>query len=152
MKSRLIFPIFLLLALSGCTMESSSDTKSTPSPKEKAPYAYSILKTVKRKVVTNYHIWIKDTAFTKEGLSRFNKFFRKENCSGQCNISLYDTDKIKNDIDNFDLEGKKYVFFADHLIGYSEFEMPDSPIEWYPWQDFQYGKAGGKNWKKKPIK
>ncbi len=151
--------VFIALGL-GCNSKSGSGTEpkqpssgTTPQPsKDKAAYAYSILKEEVNAVVTNYHVWIKDKDFTKEGLTEFAKNFRKENCSTQCNISLYDTDEIANDVSNFDLEGKDYLFFADHFIGASSFEMPDEPILWYPYQDFKYRDLGGRNWKKEPIK
>lgn len=154
MNRQISLVTIVLLFLAACSTETSSDTGTSAPPKAKAkpPYEYSILKKVERKVVTNYYVWIKADDFTEEGLTKFVRFFRKEHCSGQCNISLYDTDKIKNDVDNFDLEGQKYLFLADHFIGSSSFDIPNEPIWWYPYQDAKYSKLGGKNWKKKPIK
>jgi hypothetical protein len=152
MKMRSVLLLGLGLVLAACTNEANPETTTPSRPKSEAPYRYAILKTVNRKLVTNYHVWIKDTAFTEEGLTKFAKIFRTENCIGDCNISLYDTDKIRNGGDAFGLEGKEYVEFADHFIGNSGFGSPDDPIWWYPYQDGKYAKSGGRNWKKKPVK
>lgn len=153
-KSCWLLSLILFVWICGCTPNSDRGSVSDKetAPVEEMPYEFDVLRVVEHKVVTNYHIWIKDTAFTKEGLTKFARLFRERSCSGQCNISFYDTDKIAKDIDNFDLEGKDYLYFADHFIGNSSFEMPNEPIWWYMYQDAKYRDLGGKNWKKEPIK
>lgn len=120
--------------------------------KELDALSFEIIKEVKKPVVTNYHILIKQHDFNKEKANDFIKSFRKFKCKGDCNINLYDSKEIIPLIDKYtNLKDFEYLIFADHYIASSSFDAPESAW-WYPYQDFKYKELGGKNWKKEPIK
>jgi hypothetical protein len=112
---------------------------------------YQILITDHRPAVQNFHVWLKRKKFDKNYVYQFSKAFRKEYCTQNCNIDIYDSNNIKSLIGIYPLEGKAYLKMADHLISFSSFDATEVR-DWYPYQDFHYKELGGKNWKKDPIK
>ncbi|AOM79506.1 hypothetical protein [Pedobacter steynii] len=115
------------------------------------PNDYQILKTNHNTIVENFHVLLKHKNFDKNYVYQFIKAFRKENCTKNCNVELYDSKSILNLIDVYPLEGQDYLKMADHLISISSFDASEDS-SWYPCQNFKYNELGGKNWKKTPIK
>ena len=112
---------------------------------------YEIIKTRHNSAVQNFHILLKRKKFDKNYLYQFSKEFRKEHCTMNCNVIIYDTKAIMSLIDVYPLDKKSYIKMADHLLSFSTFDAAEVR-DWYPYQDFQYRDYGGKNWKKEPIK
>jgi len=112
---------------------------------------YEILKTEHNSAVDNYHVLLKKKEFDKNYVYQFIKQFRKENCTNNCNVNLYDNKSIEKLIGIYPLPDKDYLKMADHLISISTFDATEVR-DWYPYQDFHYKELGGKNWKKEPIK
>lgn len=111
---------------------------------------YEILKTNHNEAVQNFHVLLIRRKFDKNYAYQFIKAFRKENCTKNCNVELYDSKSIISLIDVYPLEDKDYLKMADHLISISTFDATEVR-DWYPYQDFRYEQLGGKNWKKNPI-
>lgn len=140
------------MALSSCNKEQS--TPSTPRAKiekPKPPLSYKIIKTDHRKLVENFHIEILSEKFDESSVNALKKFCRQELCTGDCNLSFYDTSGILDLIGVYPLGDKDYLRFADHFVASSSFDIPNSPVSWYPYQDIKYKKLGGKNWKKPKL-
>ena len=114
-------------------------------------FQHEIIKTDHKSLVENFHILFSDSNFDKEILSEFTKVFRKNKCSKDCNISIYDSKKILDLIGKYPLNNSQYLKMAEHLLSISSFDAPKYK-SWYPYQDIKYKKLGGKNWKKEPIK
>ena len=114
-------------------------------------FQYEIIKTNHKSLVENFHILFSDSNFNKEILSEFTKVFRKNKCSKDCNISIYDSKKILDLIGKYPLNNSQYLKMAEHLLSISSFDAPKHK-SWYPYQDTKYKTLGGKNWKKEPIK
>lgn len=115
---------------------------------------YEIIKTDSKPTVDNFHILIKFTGYNFHNQDKIREFiekFKKEFCTRNCNINIYDSKSVLTLIDNFQIKDKDYIKLADHFVAISSFDMPES-IVWYPFQDFKYKELGGKNWKKEPIK
>lgn len=112
---------------------------------------YEILKTEHNSTVENYHVLLKKKDFDKNYVYQFIKQFRKENCKGNCNVSLYDNKSVAKLIGIYPLPDKDYLKMADHLISISTFDATEVR-DWYPYQDFHYRELGGKSWQKEPIK
>lgn len=98
--------------------------------------------------VENFHVYLKKKNFDKEYIYQFTKALRKAICTGNCNISLYDSKSISSLIGVYPLEDKDYIKFADHLISISTFDATEVK-DWYPYQDFHHKELGGKNLKRK---
>ncbi|WP_124586957.1 SH3 domain-containing protein [Pedobacter sp. KBW06] len=113
--------------------------------------SYEILETEHNRAVQNFHVLLKRAKFDKNYVYQFIKAFRKENCTMNCNVNLYDSKSVSNLIGVYPLEGKDYLKMADHLISASSFDATEVR-DWYPYQDFKYKEFGGRNWKKKPVK
>lgn len=114
------------------------------------PKDYEILKTRHNAALENYHVLLNRKKFDKNYAYQFIKAFRKEHCTRNCNVSLYDSKSVAGLIGVYPLEGKDYLKMADHLISISSFDATEVR-DWYPYQDFRYGELGGRNWKKAPI-
>ncbi len=108
---------------------------------------YEIIKTSHNSTVQNFHVLLKQKAFDKEYVYQFIKEFRKEHCTMNCNVLVYDTKAILPLIDIYPLEKKDYIKMADHLVSFSSSDATEIR-DWYPYQDFKYRDYGGKNWKK----
>ncbi len=115
------------------------------------PREYEILKTDHKPVVENFHVLLKRPNFDKNDVHQFIKQFRKENCSKNCNVLVYDDKSVLPLVDIYPLTEKDYLKLADHFVSMSTFDAIEVR-DWYPYQDFQYKEYGGKNWKKEPIK
>jgi len=111
---------------------------------------YEIIKTGHNSNIHNFHVLIKQKEFNKETVFEFIKKFRKEHCTSNCNVFVYDSKSISQLIDKYPLEGSDYINLADHFVSMSTFDAIELK-SWYPYQDFQYKEYGGKNWKKEPI-
>lgn len=68
----------------------------------------------------------------------------------QCNINIIDAKDIYPLITEYPLDGKDYLYVADHFVAIVTFD--DTSVWMYPYQDSKYRDLGGKNWKKEPIK
>jgi len=112
---------------------------------------YEIIKTDHNQAVENFHVFLKHTHFDKNFVYQFTKQFRKEHCTRNCNVCVYDSKSILPLVDVYPLKGKDYIKLADHFLSMSTFDAPDVR-DWYPYQDFKYKEYGGNNWKKEPIK
>jgi hypothetical protein len=115
------------------------------------PKEYEIMKTEHKPVVQNFHVLLKHPNFDKNYVYQFIKQFRKENCTMNCNVYVYDTKSILPLVDIYPLTGKDYIKLADHFVSMSTFDATEVR-DWYPYQDFKYKEYGGKNWKKEPVK
>lgn len=113
--------------------------------------AYEIIKTNHNSNVQNFYIYIKQKDFNLESVSDLIENLRKEICTKDCNIEIYDSKDISTLINKYPLEWKEYIKVADHFVAMSSFDAPSS-VWWYPFQDFQYKEYGWTNWKKEPIK
>lgn len=111
---------------------------------------YEILKVKHNSAVENFHVLLKKPSFDKSFVHQFIKQFREENCTMDCNVYVYDSKSILPLVDVYPIKGKEYVKLADHFISMSTFDAP-AVRYWYPYQDIQYKKYGGKNWKKVPV-
>jgi hypothetical protein len=112
---------------------------------------YEIIKIAHKPAVQNFHVHLKHPNFDKNYVYQFVRQFRKENCTMNCNVYVYDTKSILPLVDIYPLVGKDYIKLADHFVSMSTFDAPEVR-DWYPFQDFKYKEYGGKNWKKEPIK
>ncbi len=108
---------------------------------------FEILKTDHNSAVQNFHVLLKRKDFDKNYVYQFIKAFRKENCTKNCNVNLYDSKSIEKLIGLYALNDKDYLKMADHLISASTFDATEVRY-WYPFQDFHYKEIGGTNWKK----
>lgn len=115
------------------------------------PKEYEIMKSEHKPTVQNFYVLLKHPNFDKNYIYQFTKQFRKENCTMDCNVYIYDTKSILSLVDVYPLTGKDYIKLADHFVSMSTFDAPEVR-DWYPYQDFKYKEYGGKNWKKEPIK
>ncbi len=111
---------------------------------------YEIIKESHKPAAQNFHVLLKHPNFDKNYVYQFIKQFRKENCTMNCNILVYDTISILPLVDRYPLKSKDYIKLADHFISMSTFDATEVR-DWYPYQDFKYKEYGGKNWKKDPI-
>lgn len=114
------------------------------------PKEYEIMKTEHKPAVQNFHVLLTHLNFDKNYVYQFVKQFRKENCTMNCNVYVYDTKSVLSLVDLYPLMGKNYIKLADHFVSMSTFDAPEVR-DWYPYQDFKYKEYGGKNWKKEPI-
>jgi hypothetical protein len=112
---------------------------------------YEIMKSGHKSTIQNFHVLLKHPNFDKNYVHQFIKQFRKENCTMNCNVYVYDTKSILPLVDVYPLKEKDYIKLADHFVSMSTFDATEVK-DWYPYQDFQYKEYGGKNWKKEPIK
>lgn len=115
------------------------------------PKEYEIMKTDHKPAVENFHVLLKHPNFDKNYVYQFIKQFRKENCTMNCNVLVYDSKSILPLVDIYPLTGKDYIKLADHFVSMSTFDATEVR-DWYPYQDFKYKEYGGNNWKKEPIK
>lgn len=115
------------------------------------PTHYEIMKSSHKPTVQNFHVLLKVQNFDKNYVYQFTKQFRKENCTMNCNVYVYDTKSILPLVDIYPLTNKDYIKLADHLISMSAFDATEVR-DWYPYQDLKYKEYGGRNWKKEPIK
>jgi|GEM_PF-938043 len=115
------------------------------------PKEYEILKRSHNAAVENFHVLLKRKSFNKNYVYQFIKAFRKQYCTRNCNVMVYDSREIINLMDVYPLKDKDYLLMADHLISFSTFNATEVR-DWYPYQDFYYCELGGKNWKKEPVK
>lgn len=115
------------------------------------PKEYEIMKESHKPAAQNFHILLKHPNFDKNYVYQFIKQFRKEHCTMNCNVLVYDSKSILPLVDIYPLEGKDYIKLADHFISMSTFDATEVRY-WYPYQDLKYKEYGGKNWKKEPIK
>lgn len=112
---------------------------------------YEIIKTNHNSAVQNFRVYLKRKDFDKHYVYQFIKAFRRENCTMNCNVEVYDSKSILSLIDVYPLGDRDYLKIADHLISISTFDASEVR-DWYPYQDFRYKELGGKNWKKEPVK
>lgn len=129
----------------------SKDDEEKQSLGKLDPKEYEIMKTDHKPAVENFHVLLKHPNFDKNYVYQFIKQFRKENCTMNCNVHVYDTKSILPLVDIYPLTGKDYIKLADHFVSMSTFDATEVR-DWYPYQDFKYKEYGGKNWKKEPIK
>lgn len=115
------------------------------------PNEYEIMKTGHNQAVENFHVILRRSNFNKNFIYQFTKQFRKEHCTRNCNVYVYDTKSILPLVDIYPLAGKDYIKLADHFISMSTFDATEVR-DWYPYQDIKYKEYGGNNWKKEPIK
>ncbi len=106
---------------------------------------YRILTTRHNAAVQNFHVLVKRKKFDEEYIYQFCKAFRSTNCTGSCNLYIYDSSIIKNLIGIHPLPDADYLKMADHLVAISS--SGSELRDWYPYQDFRYKKLGGKNFK-----
>ena len=104
------------------------------------------------KLVENYDYLLLSQDKTEENIKRIGLELKKMKCKKSCNISLFDDKKaydLNEDEINYFGEALKqwdrenYVFLADHLVGFLDFETGD--VEYYPLRkDLMYNeiKAG----------
>ncbi len=149
--------VLSLTALDSCdSPKAETPSQQTGQVDEKAPDflkadEYEIMVNDTRHAnVKNFHVWMKKPDFDSLYVYSFIDKFRAEYCSGKCNVSVYDSDKVKDLVLKYPIEGDEYVLLADHFVSSSDFAYP-SMRDWYPYQDWNYSKQRGKNWKKKPI-
>ncbi|MFD2935484.1 hypothetical protein [Spirosoma flavum] len=115
------------------------------------PEEFEIIKTKHNSAVENYYVLLKRKKFDEKSVHEFVKSFRQQFCPTNCNVNVYDSNMVLPLLDVYPLPQKDYIKVADHYISMSTFDAPEVR-DWYPYQDFQYGQYGGRNWKKKPIK
>jgi len=111
---------------------------------------YEIMKTRHKQTVENFYVLLKHPNFDKHYVHYFVKEFRKEHCTMNCNVFVYDSRLVLPLVDIYPLGNKDYIKLADHFISMSTFDATEVR-DWYPYQDFKYKEYGGKNWKKDPI-
>lgn len=129
----------------------SKDEEEKQSLGKLDPKEYEIMKTEHKPAVENFHVLLKHPNFDKNYVYQFIKQFRKENCTMNCNVYVYDSKSILPLVDVYPLTGKDYIKLANHFVSMSTFDATEVR-DWYPYQDFKYKEYGGKNWKKEPIK
>jgi len=129
----------------------SKEDEEKQSLKRIDPNEYEIIKESHKPAAQNFHVLLKHPNFDRNYVYQFIKQFRKEHCTMNCNVLVYDTKSILPLVDIYPLEGKDYIKLADHFISMSTFDAIEVR-DWYPYQDFKYKDYGGKNWKKEPIK
>lgn len=113
-------------------------------------FKYETMLITENNVSKNYHILLDISNLTKENIKSFIYQFREENCSS-CTIYIYDTKDIKPLIEKYPLKNNEYVKFADHFVASSTFDVPKF-VSFYPYQDIQYKKYGGRNFKEDKLK
>ncbi len=112
--------------------------------------SYEIVGTDHNDAVENFYVFIKGIKVDKDSLQAFVDKFKNEYCNIQCNINIIDTKDIYPLITEYPLDGKDYLYVADHFVAMVTFD--DASVWMYPYQDSKYRDLGGKNWKKEPIK
>lgn len=98
--------------------------------------------------VTNYYIKNNTCKLDDSDLYNFAKAIQKH-VGGKCNIYIYSSDKVKDLMTKYPLQGEEYLKVADAFVYSLGF---DGTYSFYPFQDIQYKEFGGRNWKKDPIK
>lgn len=152
--------VFLILMVSTTKTENNEDKKNfeitpttelktttEPTDKPEKLYDYEILYRNENKTVENYMVLIKTGDDGK-----VIAFEVKKECKKPCNIAIYnDKEALELEKQYDDMMGtpnttpeelqvwkeKNYVFVADHLVGYINFELPDDYNE-YPYKDWYY--------------
>jgi len=102
--------------------------------------------------VENFYYLYTGTDKTKEVVENIARKIKASECKKPCNISLYDDKKAidldlqYNQISDIneakDWKEKNYVFVANHLLGYLEFEG-DGIFIYYPYKDWYYKQLTG---------
>lgn len=128
------------------TSELNEMQKEITIPKRLDVNKFEIMTTDHHAAVENFYILLKGQTLTKDSLQVFVNMFRKEYCSNQCNINLYDDNSIKSLVTKYPLGDKEYLRVADHYVASSSFDMTE--VWLYPFQDIKYKELGGQNWKK----
>lgn len=120
--------------------------KKTPQNEASKQYSYEVLDKNENKVVENYKVLIKPGDNGKEIAMEV-----KKECKKPCNISIFDNkdallfekqyDDMMGNLDTLPEElqewkKKHYIFVADHLVGYVDFESGE--YEEYPYKDSFY--------------
>lgn len=167
MKHKIIHSLLLAIIISGlfsCGQNNSStnakvDTstvlnrqKNTAKIESLDTNLYEIVKVTKNRLVTNYYVLIKFSHFNKDTIIDFMKKFKSEFGYKTSNVDLFDSRKALTLVDKEPLEGKEYVYVADHYIAMSIFDEDPNDLSYYPFQDYNYKDYGGKNWKVIPVK
>lgn len=111
---------------------------------------YSVLVTDHNPAVQNFHILLKGKKRDETYLKEVVTSVRTNECSGDCNVSLYDSPYILRLATKYPLTNKEYLRLADHYVALSTFDAPNY-VSTYPYQDLRYKELGGKNWKKNPV-
>lgn len=109
---------------------------------------YEIMHKDKQGTVTNYYIKNITCKLNEHDLYDFAKAIQKQ-VGGKCNIYIYSSDKVKDLMTKYPLQGEEYLKVADAFVYSIDF---DGAYSFYPFQDIQYKEFGGENWKKEPIK
>ena len=148
----LAITIFLLTACGSKNPDSTTTTAETPAAQQTAPSAdeYEIIGTNHNTAVQNFYVLVKKPGFDKASVTALVAKFKAENCSGDCNVKLYDSKEISHLLTKYPLADDEYLLMADHYVADGAFGS--DYVAWYPYQDFKYRDLGGKNWKKEPIK
>lgn len=137
MKNTVIL-IIILIAVS-CTGNNKQEVEKKRKPIQLDESKYEVFYLTSNKVVSNYHVLLKENITNKDSVKVFVDKFRAQWCVKGCNVYIYDSKDILLLIDKYPLEGNEYVKFADHLVASSPFDAP-SVIMWYPYKDEQYKK------------
>ena len=109
---------------------------------------YEIMHKDKQGTITNYYIKNITCKLNEPDLYEFAKAIQNQ-VGGKCNIYIYSSDKIKELMTKYPLQGEEYLKVADVFVYSLGF---DGSYSFYPFQDIKYKEFGGKNWKKEPIK
>lgn len=106
--------------------------------------------------LTNYYVLIKNYPLLEDSIRKFVQDFMHDHCVNHSNLFVVDDKRAHSLIGKYTNDSQT-IFIGDHLIATASnytsdeiFHITDE-ILIYPYQDMGYKKAGGKNWKKKPI-
>lgn len=120
--------------------------ESSRSSKPK-PVAYEKLSYKDNGNVENFSYLYTGSDKSKENLEKISREIKSKECKKQCNISLFDDKKAFELDQNYSKltsqaeinswKEKNYVFVAEHLLGYLEFEG-DGTFIYFPYKDWYY--------------
>ena len=144
---KIILRIFLIITVSSfiiyCGNPNKKSTINEEFDEKHDPTTFEVLATNHFPSAENFYVLIKLTDISKEELQKFVDMFRKEYCTIQCNIELYDDALVKALVTKYPLSDEEYLKIADHCVAMSSFDVIE--IWMYPYQDTRYKELVGKN-------
>ena len=121
----------------------SDDPSISNQPLGLGDFEYEIIKTKEYPNVKNFYIFYSESN-NVDTLFQLSQLFRKANCYGNCNISIYDSKDIIGLFGKYPLNDNEFIKVADRFLFMSPFDAPEQKL-WYPFQDSEYEERGGKN-------
>lgn len=99
-------------------------------------YTFKIIKYIDNQIVENYYIYLKGV-LTTDKVKEFILAFREKFCYKPSNLNIFDSLDVEDIIDDYPLEDKDYIRYANTYIASIDFGSDDIIIE-YPFKNSYY--------------